>query len=455
MAIERDPSQTERQLLDTIERAGRTPAGRTAVHLHLSRLLPGNRPPAHLRIAARLFAALETAHHIQIFPLSNGDIMVLGKDMPEDEVDRIVHRVRALFDRDPLAFMDFEDDEPDPFVTWYALEVDFEELRVAAERLLKDAERRRDAQRHAERPPRPMTPADLDVLQAKMADLDVRPMLRRQPCIRFATKQAHIAFEEVFISMADVREALAIDYDMFADRWLFQDLSRMLDARALAGLPDTAAVGKPDRLSLNLNLESLDTSEFALLSQRLREGQSLVVEVQVIDVFSNLPAFQKARDTLRGDGHAILIDGVHPAVLGALDLTLLDPDMIKIVWHSELAAPQHPRKSEEFADLVTDFGGDRVVLSRCDNETAVMWGLSKGITAFQGRFLDAVLGTVTMTKCPKARLCALPDCTARRAVLNGRARAQCPNPPGLDAVTRFAAPGRRKPETPIKGRAGA
>lgn len=447
MAIERDPSQTERQLLDTIERAGRMPAGRTAVHLHLSKLLPGNRPPAHLRIAARLFAALETAHHIQIFPLSNGDIIVLGKDMPEDEVDRIVHRVRALFDRDPLTFMDFEDDEPDPFVSWYALEVDYDDLHVAASALLKDAERRRDAQRRADKPPRPMTPADLDLLQAKMAELDVRPMLRRQPCIRFAAKQAHIAFEEVFISMADVREALAIDYDMFADRWLFQDLSRMLDARALAGLPDSAAAGKPDRLSLNLNLESLDTSEFAVVAERLRPGQTLVVEVQVIDVFSNLPAFQKARDVLREDGHAILIDGLHPAVLGALDLSLLDPDWVKIVWHPELAAPQHPRKSEEFADLVNDFGGDRVVLSRCDNETAVMWGLSKNITAFQGRFLDAILGTVIMTQCPKARLCDLKDCIARRSVLSGRQRALCPHPPGLDAVTAFAAPGRRKAAT--------
>lgn len=450
MAIERDPSQTERQLLDTIERAGRTPAGRTAVHLHLSQLLPGNRPPAHLRIAARLFAPLETAHHVQVFALSNGDIMVLGKDMPEDEVDRIVHRVRALFERDPLAFMDFDETAGDPFVSWYALEVDYDDLHAAATALLADAERRRDAQRGAEKPPRPMTAKDLDILQVKLADLDVRPMLRRQPCIRFQAREAAIAFEEVFISMADVRQALGVDYDLFADRWLFQDLSRMLDIRALNGLPETAAVDKPDVLSLNLNLESLDSAEFDALCARLRPGQSLVVEVQVIDVFSNLPTFQRARDMLRADGHAILIDGLHPAVLGALDLGLLDPDWIKIVWHPELAAPQHPRKSEEFADLVNDFGGERVVLSRCDTETAVMWGLSKNITAFQGRFLDAVLGTVTMTKCPKAPACQLKDCTSRRAALSGRQRAECPNPPGLDAVRTFAAP-RRAPSA-AKGR---
>ncbi|MFA7429304.1 MAG: hypothetical protein WCZ23_04005 [Rhodospirillaceae bacterium] len=443
MAIERDPSQTERQLLDTIERAGRTPAGRTAVHLHLSDLLPGNRPPAHLRIAARLFVPLETAHHVQIFALSNGDIMVLGKDMPEDEVDRIVHRVRALFDRDPLAFTDFGEHEADPFVSWYALEVDYDDLHATVGHLLADAERRRDVQRRAEKPPPPMRPADLDTLQAKLAELDVRPMLRRQPCIRFQAKEANIAFEEVFISMADVRQALGVEYDLFADRWLFQDLSRMLDARTLAGLPETAAMSKPSTLSLNLNLESLDSSEFALVLGRLGPGQNLVVEVQVIDVFSNLPAFQKARDILREDGHSILIDGLHPAVLGALDLGLLDPDWIKIVWHPELAAPQHPRKSEEFADLVNDFGGQRVVLSRCDNETAVMWGLSKNITAFQGRFLDAVLGTVTMTKCPRAAGCTLKDCSARRSALGGRLRAECPNPSGLDAVTSFASPRRR------------
>jgi hypothetical protein len=443
MAIERDPSQTERQLLDTIERAGRTPAGRTAVHLHLSDLLPGNRPAAHLRIAARLFVPLEASYHVQIFPLSNGDIMVLGKDMAEDEVDRIVHRVRALFERDPLAFTDFGDDQPDPFVSWYAMEVDYDDLHSAALGLLGDAQRRRDALRRAEKPAPPMRAADLDTLQAKLATLDVRPMLRRQPCMRFQAKEAQIAFEEVYISMADVRQALGVDYDMFSDRWLFQDLSRMLDERALAGLPETAVMGKPSTLSLNLNLESMDSSEFETVMGRLGPDQKLIVEVQVIDVFSNLPAFQKARDVLRDDGHSILIDGLHPAVLGALDLGLLDPDWVKIVWHPELAAPQHPRKSEEFADLVNDFGGQRVVLSRCDNETAVMWGLSKNITAFQGRFLDAVLGTVTMTKCPRAAGCTLKECSARRSALGGRLRAECPNPPGLDAVTSFASPRRR------------
>lgn len=443
MVIERDPTQAERELLDTIERGGRTPAGRTAVHLHLSRLLPGNRHPAHLRIAARLFAPLETAHHIGVFPLSNGDIVVLGRDMPEDEVERIVHRVRALFEKDPLAFQTFDDDEDDPFVTWYAFEVDYDELRDVARRLLTEAERRRAEQRQAEKPPAPMTPADLDAFTNTLATFDVRPMLRRQPCIRIQTKEAEILFEEIFISMADVRQAIAPDIDLFADRWLFQDLSRMLDARLLDGLPQTDAVTKPARLSLNLNLESLDSREFQGVLSVLAEKQKLVVEVQVIDVFTNLQRFQTARDRLRADGHAILIDGLHPAVLGALDLKLLDPDMVKIAWHPELAAPQHPRKSEEFSELVKTFGSHRVVLARCDNETAVMWGLSKRITAFQGRFLDAVLGTVIMTKCPRSSLCTLQQCIGRRAAMSGRRRGECPNPPALDAVQRFAAPRRR------------
>jgi len=443
MVQERDPSQAERELVDTIERGGRTPAGRTAVHLHLSQLLPSNRPPTYLRIAARLFAPLEITAGVRVFALSNGDIMVLGRDMPEDEVDRIVHRVRSLFEKDPLAFEDFDDDY-DPFVSWYAYEVDYDELVEVARTLLATAEVCRQEKLREKPPPAPLHPGDMDDLAARLQAMNVRAFLRRQPCIRIGDdRRGRVLFDEFTVSMADGRAAVAPETDLFADRWLFQEFSRTLDQVILGVLPEAPVLAGVPRLSLNLNLETVDSPAFRKLLGALG-GRTAVVEVQVIDVFTNLALFQRLRDDLRADGHALLIDGLSPAVLGAMDLTLLDPDFVKILWAADLAAPQHPRKGEGLADVIADLGAERVILSRCDSEIAVTWGQEHGISAFQGRFLDAILGTMTLHTCEKASMCTMRQCIDRRAAVQGKTRAECPNPRHLDATLQIVAPGRRR-----------
>lgn len=443
MAQERDPSQSERELLDTLLRAGRAPAGRSVVHLHLSNLLPRNRTPARLRIAARLFAPLEMGNEMQIFALSGGDIIILGRDMPEAEVDRLVHRVRSLFEDDPLTFRDWMDDD-DPFASWYALEIDLDEIVAVARTLLAAAEVRRDAMRTATRPPEPLAPGDLDRLTDAVHDLSVLRLMRRQPVLRFARSQANVLFEEIHVSVADVAQAIAADRDLLADRWLFQYFTRALDNSALNALPQSDVLGLADAISLNLNLETLQSAEFRSILNILRPGQRLLVEVQVIDVFTNLPAYIEARDTLRAQGHAIIIDGLSPATLGAMDMRLLDPDHVKVLWSPDLVAASHPRRADAVAEVVSILGGDRVILTRCETESAILWGLDKGISCFQGHYLDAVLAGVTLTRCPEAARCTLRQCVQRRSGMGGKRRRDCPHLPGLDMVRTFSA-GRLSP----------
>lgn len=453
MVTLRDPTHAERELLDTVQRGGRFPAGRTAVHLHLSDLLPSNRTPSYLRIAARLFAPLEQDGSVRVFALSNGDIMVVGKDMPEDQVDRLVHRVRALFDHDPLAWSDFgphgedDDEDVDPFVTWYAFEIDFDSLQAVCKDLLAAAERRRLDLRNADAPPEPIGPADLDRLVKGLEELDVSRRLRRQPCITILDRKAHLLFEEVFIGMGEVSAAIAPGRDLFADRWLFQEFSRVLDGALLEALPQTDGIGGPRAVSVNLNLESIDTHAFRTVRAALGDRR-VIVEVQVIDVFTNLALYHRQRDALRAEGGSILIDGLSPAMLTAMDLKLLDPDFVKVLWFADLAAARHPRDSEALMAMIDDLGAERVILSRCDGEAAVGWGLDHGIRTFQGRFLDAMLAAVTLQKCPQASLCTRAQCSERRSFMSGKRRRDCPYLPGLDMVQSFAAPARTPSRRP-------
>lgn len=460
MPQEREPTQAERELLDTLHRAARSRAGRSAVHLHLSRLLPANRTLARLKIAARFFAPLELAYEMKVFPLAAGDIIIIGKDMPEDDIARLISRLKSLFSTDPLV-MGREGERfgarfdkkmhNDRFATWYALETEVEELTGIAERLLHDAEALLKAHRAAPKPPAPVGPGDLDGIVARLGTVALAPMIRRQACLRFVASDvadspdafAEILFEEFFVSMADVQQAAAAGLDLTADRWLFQYFTRAVDEAILYALPGTEAFQKPERLSLNLNIESINSASFKGLVSELAPEQRLIAEVPLIDVVTNLQGYYRARDLLHEGGHSLLIDGLAPSNLSSLDFRLLNPDFVKVMWSADLAASA----ASGVAPLQASLGEldiSRVILARAGSEAAIRWGRNQGISAFQGVWTDAALGTVTLIRCPASSQCTLKQCVQRRAGVTNRRRHECPNPPGLDMVQRFAAPSQKK-----------
>lgn len=458
MMLQRDPTHAERELIDLVERGAKTPSGRSAIHIHLSQLMPANRPPEYLRIAARLFSPLESDAGIRVFSMSNGDVMIVGRDMPEDDIDRMIHRIKSLFSHDPLTWADTEDEDIiDPFVTWYAFEVDIDELRKVVKALLSDAEKRRRAQMGAAPDAQILTSDKLEPLVEALSAINIRHHLRRQPCVRIMDRKAVILFEEIYASMADLRKAIAPDVDLFSERWLFQEFSRSLDRVVLTSLPRAEVLTVPQRISLNLNIETIGSREYLLLRQILGPDKPIVVEVQLIDVFTNLGKYLKLRDQLRQDGDAIVIDSLTPVMLGSLDFRHLDPDFVKVQWVSDLAAPGQPQSGDELADTIEALGGDRVILSRCDTELAITWGLTHGIYTFQGRFIDAILGTVTIASVPQLSGVSLRDCVRWRSGVDNATRHQCPYPAGLDIVQEFASPPRRgrAARAPISTRSGA
>ncbi|WP_176525267.1 EAL domain-containing protein [Caenispirillum bisanense] len=454
----REGIQAERLLLDAIDRLRRKAGGGRAVHLHLSRLLPVNRLPVRIRVVARMFKSLETGHGANVYRLSNDDLVILGRALPVNEIDTIVHRVRSLFEHDPVTYAGRGWNDPnDPFVSWFDLMTDWRALSDEIARL--EEARLAALQRQGsggpvspfswsapkDAGPEPIDPRALDRVLTAFEGFDITAHMRRQPAVRITeARVAEIAFEEFFVSIGHLQRGLAPDVVLTADRWLFQDFSRALDRRMLQVLTTQPLARRPGTISLNLNLESTRDPFFERFVASLGRKQGMVVEVQVIDVFADIAGYEAARDALREAGHKVLIDGLSPVTLRLLDVRRLDPDYAKVLWNADLASEQTADKSAAFAAEVKAVGPERVVLARCDTEAAVLWGLENGIRVFQGRFIDAVLGTVTMDACKASAQCSLSQCAGRRSAVAGPGRAACPNPPGLDAVQSFAAPGRRK-----------
>lgn len=364
----------------------RNPEGRKVVHLRLGKLMPANRTPVRIKIVTRMFRTLESGRQVQIFSLTNDDLaMIVGAGAQRD-VNNIIHRIRKLFEGDPLTL----DDEGgnDRFISWYDLTLDAAMAIHAAQQLRQEAQ---TAQPPVATSLPNITPPALDEIHKKLAFLNVVPFVRNQVALHIdrATNEASIEFFEFFLSVADIQRQVAPTWNLFGDRSLFQDLSRTMDLRMLdvvARAPDFR--GAP-AVSLNLNLETVFTPGFGTFLERLEQGQKVIVEVQAVDVLTKFNMYLDAQAVLSSMGHAVLIDGLSTSALSMLDVALMKPDYAKIIWAPELLDMMDPANNQTAAFIVQNIGTEKVVLSRVDSANALAWGLKTGITVFQGHFLDA------------------------------------------------------------------
>ncbi len=376
----------ETLLVDTLDRMRRNPEGRKVVHLHLSLLLPANRTPVRIKIVTRMFRTLESGRQAQIFSLSNDDLVMILNSGAQRDINNILHRIRKLYEGDPVTM---EDESGDRFVTWYDLSLDAAMALHAAQQMRTEAQAAPPKAATAAMPS--LTPAMLDEVQKKIAFLNVAPFIRDQVALRInpETKEASIEFYEFFLSVMDLQRTVAPNINILGDRSLFQDLSRTMDLRMLETVVRAPQIRGTPAVSLNLNLETVLTTVFSTFLQRLEQGQRVIVEVQAVDVLTNINMYIDIRNVLNTMGHAILIDGLSTTTLQMLDVTAMKPDYAKIIWAPELLDMMDPNSNRNAGHMVQEIGTDKVVLSRCDSANALSWGLKSGISLFQGHFLDA------------------------------------------------------------------
>ena len=190
----------ETLLVDTLDRMRRKPEGRKVVHLHLAELLPPNPTPVRLKIVTRMFRTLESGPNAQIFSLSNDDLVMIVTAGAQRDVNNILHRIRKLFDGDPITMED--PNGGDRFATWYDLSLDAAMAVHAAQQMRQEAQSAAPKAATTQLPP--LTPAMLDDVQKKLAFANIVPFIRDQVALRInaTTKESSIEFYEFFCPSA-------------------------------------------------------------------------------------------------------------------------------------------------------------------------------------------------------------------------------------------------------------
>lgn len=236
------------------------------------------------------------------------------------------------------------------------------------------------------------TPEMLARVSKALLNTDFSNMIRRQSvCIVFDEAYPQPLFEEVFVSIVDLGESILPGVSLTATPWLFQDLTETLDKRVLSSVSRHDDGAFRQSFSLNLNISTILSEEFRDFDSNILSNfkNTIVLELQPIDIFSDLKSYLMARDYAQNLGYKICIDGVTLNTLKFIDRERLSADYLKLNWSSDL--PEALAEDTELTDRLLNIGTNRAILCRIDDENALKIAQQYNITLFQGRYIEHLI----------------------------------------------------------------
>lgn len=399
MALQLHARAAEVKLVETLNSLEDADGWR-AIHFHLDELLEEYKSDYQIKIAINLINDLLKPYEGGIFVLADRGIVILANGMDKAVQGKLVFQLRYLYMDDPLAYK--EDGQENPaFSTGYDLAREWKEFMNFASRRMAMTVRKTPPKSRtvAMEDEEPRGVVDLSVarlvaIEHDLKNADLSKVMRRQPvCAVVPGSSARKVFEEIYIHIAHLRQALKAEVDFFSNRWLFKYLTQTLDARMLEAIGADSQRYCAAPISLNLNVETLLSSAFssfdAVLPPVTKVG--IIIEIPVVDVFADIIGFNVARDEVQKLGYRLCLDGLTTQSFVQIDRDRLKVDLLKIQWNADAQSDLKTPENQALAKAIAACGARRVILCRCDSRQAVEYGQALGLSLFQGRYIDALL----------------------------------------------------------------
>lgn len=379
------------------------------LHFRFSRLLDHYRSDYQLKIAVNLITDLLKELDGSVFICADGDIFVVAKGAGRALLDKVVFQLRYLFMDDPLAY-NAEGQENAEFCALYDLSVDWQDFANACRKKLGASAKSEVAeslmQVSAEaaagirsgniigRRIKPMTPHRLSSVEKDLRPADLSRVIRKQPiCAAQPGKKIRRVFDELYINISHLRQLIMADVDFMSNRNLFKYLTEVLDYKVLELLRRNSNQYFDMPVSINLNVATLLSDKFAEFDAVIKPSikVSIVIELQVSDVFTDMEAFLVAKKAVQKSGYRVCLDGLTPLSFTQVGREQLGFDLAKLQWNADAESDLDSPQNRALAEAIRRCGPNRVILCRCDTRQAIDYGHAMGISLFQGRFLDKVI----------------------------------------------------------------
>jgi hypothetical protein len=408
---------TDALLRHAVQRHLRSGQERVVLALHLSQLLAPGPRPHHRRIARALLDDTAQAHGGQVFPRSDGDLVLICEP---SGAPGLVETLTRLFRVDAPTV--------DRLLALWTLPQDAELVQAYADQ----AARPHPVSKEPSVAPNTIAAVETLIFSAPLTDL-----VHRQTAVQLLPSGLQQLYCEFTFSVAALEARTNAPGPAQADPFLFRHLATRMDARMMEALSDDIAHGRllsaGPALHVNLTLAGILSPAFLGFAEAARRAKLWIgVEISLLEVCADPLGFAAARMALRAQDCAVVLDAVsHPALL-VTSIEALEPDLVKLDWTARLTNLAS-RERRTVAEAIARLGPDRIVLHRADTDAALDWGRSQGLRRFQGRQIDAMLGAARLNTCRHAKRCTLRQCITRATATSAAGRAGCENTALLDS----------------------
>lgn len=376
----------DQKLYTLLQSAKREVQGLRLIHLHMSLL----RDKSNLDVLSIRRAMQETADqsaYLQVFSLSNDDVIVLYKGIKFSVISTVCSQIeRLLLSRTSLVKRNPYGE--DSLYSIMELSLNF----VSVIRFIESLGRDGGTEQKQETKP-PVTLEELGKIERAVQMFDLSPFMLNQPVVNIqGLEQNEFEYFELYIAVKALEERLSPQYDITANKWLFSYFTANLDNSVLKALNYGVDFLRGKRIGLNLNLSTILSANFVKFDERLTTELrgNVVLEINKADVVENVSLYKEVIDFAASKGYKICIDGLNDFWVTHMDLEYMACDYAKIFWSDEMESLP-PREYEAFVDRIKAQSNCRFVLARCGSVRGLMFAEKCGINLVQGRVVDNIL----------------------------------------------------------------
>jgi hypothetical protein len=379
------------KLMALLQSAKKELQGLRLVHMHLS-LLENTEFTDTTLIARVLREIADQSAYLQIFNISNGDLIMLYKGLKFAAVEEVCKKIEALL----LSKTRMMGPNPYKETTLYSileLSLNFVHVIRFLETIGKDEESTLTAAAAGPDAKPAITLEELAKIDKALTMFDLSPFIFNQPVvnIRNDTEQNKEYFE-LYISIKGVQDRLAPDFDLLANRWLFNYFTSSLDQSLLRSLNHGLDFIGNESIAININLSTAMSTSFMKFDEKLPAAYrgKVVLEINKVDLIENLSLYRELLDFAIKREYRICIDGLNEFWVTQLDFDSLGCDYAKVFWTSDMLSLD-PDLERAFLDKAGAMGRCKFILARCGTMRGLLYAYKHNIHLVQGRAIDTIL----------------------------------------------------------------
>ncbi|HEY0836461.1 MAG TPA: hypothetical protein VGE72_21310 [Azospirillum sp.] len=374
------------KLLNLLRSAKNELQGMRLIHMHLS-LLKDKDPSSQMIVRTIIQELGSKASYLQSFNISNGDVIVLYKGLKLTGVTEVCQKVEQIF----LSKTTLTGPNPYKEYSLYSIM----ELALNFVNVIRFVEELQAGESgvHATETKPPITLEEMGKLERQMQMFDLSPFLFNQAIANLDPQSDdEMEYYELYISIKLLQERLCPDYDLTANKWLFNYFTANLDQSVLRALNHGLSFMRGRRIGININLSTVISTGFVKFDERLPIDfrGNVVLEISKGDLIENLSLFNEVVDFAQDRRYQIAVDGLNPFWVTNFDLEYLNADYAKVFWSSDMLE-MDPGLEKYFFDRIAEQDRCKFIMARCDTVSSLVYAHKAGIKKVQGRAVDNIM----------------------------------------------------------------